>query len=114
MTVNKKNKKEVLAAVAARTAKLNTPEPVETGPEREENAATPSVKKPSLVTDTFNPPVSKGDRSYAGPTTRLMNELYDAVNVPAIETFQGWERIALVVSKACERLEKAGWRKGKR
>ena len=95
--------------------KLNS-QPEETEPEvAEENAATPSVKNPSLVvTDTFNSPISKGDRSYAGPTTRLMNELYDALGIPAIEEFHGWERIALVISRACERLEKAGWRKGKR
>ena len=98
----------MLAAVAKRTAKLNS-EPEGTGPERvtEEDAletATPPA-------GSFNPPISKSDRSYAGPTTRLMNELYDALGIPAIEEFHGWERIALVVSKACERLEKAGWRK---
>lgn len=56
---------------------------------------------------------SKDGRSYAGNASRLMNALYDATETPTLYLLPGWERIALVMSKACERLEKAGWRRGR-
>ena len=56
---------------------------------------------------------SKDGRSYAGNASRLMNALYDATETPTLYLLPGWERIALIVSKACERLEKVGWRRGR-
>jgi len=80
------------------------------------------VKKATEDAFTWKPPnnfnspkvaPSKAGRSYTGPATKLMNELYDAAAVSAIEMLPGWERIALVMARACERLESAGWKKAR-
>lgn len=66
--------------------------------------------------------LSRGDRGYDGPGSRLMNALYDAMgdtggdhgslslplNIPSLE---GWHRVSLHIARACKALEGQGWRK---
>lgn len=75
--------------------------------------------------DVPEPPIPKkespprGDRVYNGPSTNLMNTLYDTirkgvgrpVDTIDVTVLDGWDRISFFLAKACERMEEMGWEK---
>ena len=95
------------------TAKGNSVESVSV----KEQVVKPKAK---LVQHAYT--VNKDDRRYEGPASRLMNALYDNIQAErvspitgpisfSVTDLEGWTRTSIHIAKACERMEKSGWKK---
>lgn len=118
MVVKKKDKERVKTTSFRPSTKDDDHGTVDT----EDFSASASV--PILGTPNAEPipkkePPSRGSRMYIGPTSDLMNDLYDTAQKETgmgatevdIAILNGWDRISLFLARACERLEEAGWKR---